>query len=229
MMTGTPKYCAPELLDKGLRYGTPVDVYSLSLILFELFTGEDPFKGCTSVMQVLAAIMRDERPQIPNDFPEALKPILEKGWSKDPIQRPPLTLFRDALQKVSDDLEKELAEKTAAKLRSLTLGTPSPESNLGASEANRPSPAHSMSFAGAAAASVEEEVEGIPCEFCGTLLNLDELLNHERRCFNDQVEELNRWEVLRGRRPRLEISAPDSPAASMPSASRLSLRPFSRQ
>ncbi|CAG0905457.1 unnamed protein product [Cyprideis torosa] len=167
MMTGTPKYCAPELLEEGLRYGTPVDVYSLSLILFELFTGEDPFKGCTSVMQVLAAILRDQRPQIPSDFPEALKPLLEKGWSKNPLLRPPLTLFRDALQKVSDDLEKELTKKT-----------PSP-GNPSASDANNSRSTHSMSFAGAAAASVEEEVEGIPCEFCGTLLNLDELLNHE--------------------------------------------------
>ncbi|CAG0897300.1 unnamed protein product [Cyprideis torosa] len=184
-----------------------------------------------SVAQVVAAIMRDQRPQIPSDFPEALKPLLEKGWSKDALQRPPLTRFREALQKVSDDLEKELAEKTAAQLKSLTLGTPSPESNPGASEANRPSPTHSMSFAGAAAASSEEEVEGIPCEFCGTLLNLAELSNHERRCFNDQMEELNRQEVpiLRGRRPQLETSAPDSPAASMPSVSRLSLRLTSRQ
>ncbi|CAG0906935.1 unnamed protein product [Cyprideis torosa] len=144
MITGTPKYSAPELLDKGLRYGTPVDVYSLSLILFELFTGEDPFKGCTSVMQVLAAIMRDQRPQIPNDFPETLKPLLEKGWSKDPLQRPPLTRFREALQKISDDLEKRLAKKTTAQLRSLTRETPSPESNPGASVANNPRPTHIM-------------------------------------------------------------------------------------
>ncbi|CAG0901356.1 unnamed protein product, partial [Cyprideis torosa] len=145
MMTGTPKYCAPELLDEGLHYGTPVDVYSLSLILLELFTGEDPFKGCRSVAQVVAAIMRDQRPQIPSDFPEALKPLLEKGWSKVPLLRPPLTLFRDALQKVSDDLENELAKKTAAQLKSLTLETPSPESSPGIPEANDPRPTHRMS------------------------------------------------------------------------------------
>ncbi|CAG0911577.1 unnamed protein product, partial [Cyprideis torosa] len=118
-------------------------------------------------MQVLTAIMRDERPQIPNDFPEALKPLLEKGWSKDPLQRPPLTHFREALQKISADLEKGLAKKTAAQLKSLTLGTPSPESNPGASEANRPSPTHRMSFAGASATSTDEGLEGNICQFCG--------------------------------------------------------------
>ncbi|CAG0905945.1 unnamed protein product, partial [Cyprideis torosa] len=168
---GTPKYSAPELMDKGRQYdATSVDVYSLSLILFELFTGEDPFKGCTSLMQVLAAIMQDQRPQIPSDFPRALKPLLEKGWSKDPIQRPPLTRFRNALQEVSDDLEMGLTKMTTAQLRSLTLGTPSPESNPGAFEANRPSPKHSMSFAGAAATSADEGLQENPCEFCGDQL-----------------------------------------------------------
>ncbi|CAG0903515.1 unnamed protein product [Cyprideis torosa] len=170
MMTGTPKYCAPELLEEGLRYGTPVDVYSLSLILFELFTGEDPFKGCRSVAQVVAAILRDQRPQIPSDFPEGMKSLLEKGWSKDPLQRPPLTLFRDTLQTLSDDLEKELAKK-AAQLKRLTHETPSPESNPCVSEANDPRPRHSMSFAGAAATSADEELEGNhPCESCGAQL-----------------------------------------------------------
>ncbi|CAG0897192.1 unnamed protein product [Cyprideis torosa] len=194
-----------ELLEEGLRYGTPVDVCSLSLILFELFTGEDPFKGCTSVGQVVAAIMRDQRPQIPSDFPESLKPLLEKGWSRDPLQRPPLTRFREALQKVFEDLGKGLAKKTAAQLKRLELETPSPESNPGSSQANNSSPTHSLSFA--------------------------ELSNHERRCFNDQMEELNRQEVPipRWRRPQLETSEPDSPAASMPSVSRLSLGPTSHR
>ncbi|CAG0907499.1 unnamed protein product [Cyprideis torosa] len=47
-------------------------------------------------------------------------------------------------------------------------------------------------IAGAAATTSHEELEGmegIPCEFCGTKFNdLNALLNHERRCFNDEEE-----------------------------------------
>ncbi|CAG0895812.1 unnamed protein product [Cyprideis torosa] len=246
MMTGTPKYCAPELLDKGLRYGTPVDVYSLSLILFELFTGEDPFKGCTSVMQVLAAIMRDQRPQIPSDFPEALKPLLEKGWSKDPLQRPPLTRFRDALQKVSDDLEKELAKKTANQLKSLTLETPSPESRPGIPEANDPRPAHRMSFAGASATSADEGLEGNICQFCGAQFkNSREFWIHKIGCQQRRQEELNRQQEERKRQVKLptpvprwspmeygsstEFESPDHPASPARLVSHPSPPPISRQ
>ncbi|CAG0893700.1 unnamed protein product, partial [Cyprideis torosa] len=221
MVTGTPKYCAPELLDRGLRYGTPVDVYSLSLILFELFTGEDPFKSCTSVAQVVAAIMRDQRPQIPSDFPESLKPLLEKGWSKDPLQRPPLIRFREALQKVSDDLGNGLARKSAAQLKRLSIETSFSESNPGATDPNNPISTHSMSFAGAAATSSEEEFE--------------------RRCSWDQEEELNRQEeerkrevklpvpVHRSRRPHLESSVPDTPDTFRPPVSRPPQPHISRQ
>ena len=44
-MAGTPKYAAPEILEKGRTYGASVDIYSLAMILFEIFSGEEAYKG----------------------------------------------------------------------------------------------------------------------------------------------------------------------------------------
>ncbi|CAG0896616.1 unnamed protein product [Cyprideis torosa] len=110
-MIGTAKYCAPELLEPGHEYKTSVDVYSLSLILFELVTGEDLFKNCTSDLQVLTAILQNRRPTIPEDVPDALRSVLQKGWSQNPLDRPALSSFQETLQELSeDDLKKKETE-----------------------------------------------------------------------------------------------------------------------
>ena len=50
---GNPKYNAPDLLETGATQGVPIDVFSLSIIFFELFSGEDTFKGKKDVMNGL--------------------------------------------------------------------------------------------------------------------------------------------------------------------------------
>ncbi len=52
-MAGTPKYSAPELLDTGAHYGASVDVYSVAIIVYEMFSGKDAFPGCQTVPQVI--------------------------------------------------------------------------------------------------------------------------------------------------------------------------------
>ena len=49
-VAGTPAWMAPELLDGG-SCTTKADVYSFSIILWEMLTREQPYKG-SSVFQV---------------------------------------------------------------------------------------------------------------------------------------------------------------------------------
>lgn len=51
--TGTPKYSAPELLNCGVHYGASVDIFSLSMIFYEMFAGRDPFPRAKTVHQVV--------------------------------------------------------------------------------------------------------------------------------------------------------------------------------
>jgi serine/threonine protein kinase len=80
------------------QYGLPADIYSLSIIFFELFSGETPFPG--DVCQILGAKMRDVRPAMPEDFPSELKELVSQGYSKEPTERPKLLHFQSALNKM---------------------------------------------------------------------------------------------------------------------------------
>jgi len=52
-MIGTPKYAAPEMLEPGTAYGVSVDIFSLTVIMFELFSGKHAETGLgTSCVQV---------------------------------------------------------------------------------------------------------------------------------------------------------------------------------
>ncbi len=97
-MAGTPKYTAPELLEEGSHYGASADVFSLSMVLYELFTGKDPFPKCSTIVQVISAMMRNVRPEIPATFPRPLGDLVKRGWSTNPTDRPEAGAFQEALR-----------------------------------------------------------------------------------------------------------------------------------
>ncbi len=74
------------------------DVYSLTIIIFELFSGINSFPG--SHGQIFQAKMSDKKPAIPSDFPLLLIELLLCGWSKDPKERPPIKEFKSALNRM---------------------------------------------------------------------------------------------------------------------------------
>jgi serine/threonine protein kinase len=78
-----------------LQYGVLADIYSLAVILFELFSGTDPFPG--NLLQVFRAKQNDETPEIPLEFPTALKNLIRLGWSKKPRERPEIKKFKSGL------------------------------------------------------------------------------------------------------------------------------------
>jgi hypothetical protein len=75
----------------------------LTVILFELFSGTDPFPG--SVLQIFRAKQHDEVPEIPLEFPDALKNLIRNGWSKKPRERPEIKEFRSALSLILNQEE----------------------------------------------------------------------------------------------------------------------------
>ena len=73
-------------------------MYSLTIIIFELFSGIDPFPG--HIGQIFQAKMSDKKPVIPADFPAELKELVFQGWSKEPKKRPPIQEFKLALNRM---------------------------------------------------------------------------------------------------------------------------------
>jgi serine/threonine protein kinase len=81
---GTPEYCAPE---RGAGEGDiRSDIYSLGVILFEMYEGHLPFQAATP----LAMMKKHESeppPPLTGDVPEAFQEIIARCLAKDPADR----------------------------------------------------------------------------------------------------------------------------------------------
>jgi len=85
---GTPAYMAPEQAS-GQPVDRRADLFALGCILYEMLTGERPFRGGGSV-EVLSAILRDEPPPPSSrrrSISSAWDPIVGRLLAKDPDAR----------------------------------------------------------------------------------------------------------------------------------------------
>lgn len=108
-LLGTPRYMSPEQVE-GKEVDHRSDLYSLGLILFEIFTGELPFRG-DSALQIMFQRMTVE-PKDPKslrpDLPDYVCALILKCLEKDPAQR-----YQNA-REILADLEDHRAPSLAA-------------------------------------------------------------------------------------------------------------------
>lgn len=87
-IVGTPQYLAPEIL-QGKEADPRSDIYSVGIVLYEIFAGALPFEGPTA-MEVMFKHLR-EAPPPPSQFWREIPPVLEAAilrcLMKDPDQR----------------------------------------------------------------------------------------------------------------------------------------------
>ncbi len=88
-LMGTPSYMSPEQITGG-DCTVRSDLYSLGLLLYELFTGKRAFTGKS--IEELRAKQQHEEPQPPSTILEFIDPVVEKiilrCIRKDPEERP---------------------------------------------------------------------------------------------------------------------------------------------
>ena len=95
---GTPRYMAPEVHD-GITYGLPVDIYSYSLVLWELMSLDVSFDDMSCFADLASQVYTKKcRPVVNRHWPKEIKRLLQMGWHDDPSKRPEAMEFCDELQ-----------------------------------------------------------------------------------------------------------------------------------
>jgi len=122
---GTPQYMAPEQL-AGKEVTARSDIYSLGLVLYEIFSGKRPFEADS--MAELMRVQTDSKPpsltSLVRDIDPAVERVILRCLDPDPSRRPPSALAVAAALPGADPLAAALAAGE----------TPSPEMVAAAGE-----------------------------------------------------------------------------------------------
>jgi len=84
---GTLRYVAPEIV-MGTGYNLGADVYSFSIVLYELLATSKPFDLYSIDMYRMLVCEDGERPQLDATWPEELQTLLMSMWAKEISLRP---------------------------------------------------------------------------------------------------------------------------------------------
>jgi serine/threonine protein kinase len=95
--TGARRFMAPEVALR-LPYSLSADVYSFSMILWELCALEPVFDNMSIREHLEVVIQRNKRPRLSSDWSASLKDLLRCSWARDPSERPNMARIHKMLQ-----------------------------------------------------------------------------------------------------------------------------------
>ena len=92
IITGTPYWLAPEYLRGQTQYTSACDIYSVGIVMNEIYSRKDPYEGdgedFRATLRKVCDRRVNKRPQIPNNCPPKMVDLMKKCWSPDPFTRP---------------------------------------------------------------------------------------------------------------------------------------------
>jgi serine/threonine protein kinase len=84
---GSLRYMSPEC-GKGEPYNLKSDVYSFSLLLYEIMSLKEPYVKLNAEKQELRVFREGLRPKISSSWPVEVQNLLHRGWSQESSERP---------------------------------------------------------------------------------------------------------------------------------------------
>ncbi|CAG8482224.1 7243_t:CDS:2 [Dentiscutata heterogama] len=95
------RWLSPEKLEDytSTPYSKQCDIYSFSIVLWELASQKMPFADVTSVTDLIEKVSKNkERPQLIEGTPPEYEEIMKLGWSPHPIKRPTADMIYSKLK-----------------------------------------------------------------------------------------------------------------------------------
>ncbi|XP_062515755.1 serine/threonine-protein kinase TNNI3K-like [Corticium candelabrum] len=99
---GNLRWMAPEIFTQSVKYNVRADVFSYSLSLWELFSGELPFGHLKPAAAATDMAYRNKRPSIPMTFPSQITMVIQHGWDANPESRPDFSQILETLEPLLD-------------------------------------------------------------------------------------------------------------------------------
>ncbi|POG67529.1 kinase-like domain-containing protein, partial [Rhizophagus irregularis DAOM 181602=DAOM 197198] len=115
---GVLPFMAPEVL-RGKSYTPASDIYSFSIIMWELTSGVPPFNNRAHDIQLSLSICKGERPEIIENTPQCYVDLMKKCWNEDSSERPSSKevlsiiekwIFRPSDDKINEELKSNIME-----------------------------------------------------------------------------------------------------------------------
>lgn len=120
-LSGTPFWLAPEYLRGEKEYNTKCDIYSVGILLFEVYSRKNPYEGedFKQVLQRVCDRRINKRPAIPETAPPKMVDLMKRCWSRDENFRPTsrdldmmlMDLNSSDLEPVTDEQQRADARK----------------------------------------------------------------------------------------------------------------------
>ncbi|CAI2167925.1 13020_t:CDS:2, partial [Funneliformis geosporum] len=93
---GVLPFVAPEVL-KGNPYTPASDIYSFSIIMWELISGIPPFNDRAHDFYLGLSICKGERPKNIENIPQGYIDLMKRCWDDDPLKRPDTLEIKDVI------------------------------------------------------------------------------------------------------------------------------------
>ena len=136
---GTPAYMSPEQAQSGKVDGRS-DIYALGAIIYEMLTGEHPYKADTP-MGVVIKHITDPVPEILRNYPDLpaeVDEVIKKAMNKNPDERYPTTIeLAKSLNKAAFGTEGNVTDPQLTRPRTMVGGTRIPATTGTATTTNR--------------------------------------------------------------------------------------------
>nr|UDO47013.1 serine/threonine protein kinase [Pandoravirus massiliensis] len=142
---GTVQWMAPEVLNGDHAAGTmatadmiPADVYAFGIILWELITRQQPYRGLTQAAVAVAVLRDDARPIMPPSgtiMPAAFvdfERLATDCWHRDPMMRP---AFLEAMTRLSTIIDGDASSSAGGRYTGTSSTSSASSSRTGSSSA----------------------------------------------------------------------------------------------